>query len=197
VSTSLAQATDAIFFSRNFPGSAPPYFDVLVDSDGQVVYREATDEEDPLTFTVPAEDRDWLFAKAAELDHFNRDLASKRKVAFTGDKTLRFDSNGRPKGEAKFTYTENTAASELVTWFLKVSETERYFIALERAVQFDRLGVNDALLNLHAAYDKGRIVAPEQFLPLLEKVVGQEKIMHVARSRASALIEQITASAAE
>ena len=97
------------------------------------------------------------------------------------------------EGEAKFSYTEDATASELVLWFLRVSETERYYIALERAVQFDRLGVNDALLSLHSAYDKGRIIAPEQFLPLLEKVVAQQKIMHVARSRASALIESIQA----
>lgn len=192
-----ATAADAIFFSRTFPGSAPAYFQVEIDADGNAVYREAPDEEDPLTFTLGAETRDWLFAKARELDHFKRKLASKRKVAFTGDKVLRFESDGMTKGEAKFVYTEDSVAGELVSWFLKVSETERYYIDLERALQFDRLGVNDSLLNLHSAYDKGRIVAPEQFLPLLKKVVEQQKIMHVARARASALIEGITGSVAQ
>lgn len=194
---SQAAAADAIFFSRTFPGSAPPYFEVEVDSDGHAVYREAPDEEDPLTFTLVAGDRDWLFAQTQELELFNRELASKRKVAFTGDKVLRFESDSETKGEAKFVYTENKVAAELVTWFLRVSETERYYIDLERAVQFDRLGVNNALLALHTAYDKGRIVAPEQFLPLLEKVVAQQKIMHVARARASALIERISGTVSQ
>ncbi len=190
-------AGDAIFFSRTFPGSGPAYFEVEVDSEGHGVYREAPDEEDPLTFKLTAETREWLFAKAAELDHFNRDLASQRKVAFTGDKVLRFESDGTAKGEAKFVYTEDPVATELVSWFFRVSETERYYIDLERAAQFDRLGVNSALLKLHSAYAKGRIVAPEQFLPILEKIVAQQKIMHQARARASALIEQITAPPAE
>jgi hypothetical protein len=167
-----------------------------VDDQGKGVYREAPDEEDPLTFQLSGEDRDWLFAKAAELDRFNRNVASKRKVAFTGDKILRFESGGETEGEAKFVYTEDAVAAELTTWFLRVSETERHYIAVERAVQFDRLGVNDALLSLHSAYDKGRIVAPAQFLPLLEQVVAQQKIMHQARARASALIERITGTVA-
>jgi hypothetical protein len=185
-------ASDAIFFSRTFPGSGPPYFEVRVDTEGHGSYKESHDEE-PLEFTLSNETREWLFSKAAALDHFKGKLASKRKVAFTGDKVLRFESNGATQGEAKFSYTEDETASELVTWFVRVSETERYYIDLERALQFDRLGVNDALLNLHTAYDNGRIVAPEQFLPILRKVVDQQKIMHVARSRASALIERITA----
>ena len=197
VLASSATAADAIFFSRTFPGSGPPYFEVRVDSDGAAVYREAPDEEDPLTFTLTAEDRDWLFAQATELEHFNRKLASKRKVAFTGDKVLRFETDGETKGEANFVYTEDETAAGLVSWFLRVSETERYYIDLERAVQFDRLGVNDSLLNLHTAYDKGRIVAPAQFLPLLEKVVAQKKIMHVARARASALIERINGTVSQ
>ena len=186
-----AGAAESIFFSRTFPGSAPAYFEVEVDDQGRAVYREAPDEEDPLSFQLSEESRDWLFGQAGALDRFNRELASKRKVAFSGDKILRFDAEGETKGEAKFVYTEDEVAAEVVTWFLRVSETERYYIDLERALQFDRLGVHDSLLKLHSAYDKGRVVAPEQFLPLLEKVVAQKKIMHVARARASALIERI------
>lgn len=192
-----ATAADAIFFSRTFPGSVPPYFQVEIDADGKAIYREAPDEEDPLTFTLTAATRDWLFAKAGELDGFQRELASKRKVAFTGDKVLRFEAGGATRGEAKFVYTEDPVAAELVTWFLRVSETERYYIDLERALQFDRLGVGDSLLKLHSAYDKGRIVAPVQFLPLLEKVVAEQKIMHQARARASALIEGIGGTVAQ
>ena len=197
VSAFPAAAAEAIFFSRDVPGSSPAYFEVEVDSEGQAVYREAPGEEDPLTFSLAAEDRDWLFAQAAKLDHFNRKLASKRKVAFTGNKVLRFLSDGETKGEAEFVYTEDKTAAEVLSWFLKVSETENHYIDIERALQFDRLGVNDALLNLHTAYDKGRIIAPEQFLPLLEKVVAQQKIMHVARARASALIERINGLVAQ
>ncbi len=185
-------AEEAIFFSRDFPGSGPPYFEVRIDSAGEAVYREAPDEEDPLSFQLSAEDRDWLFSQAAQLDRFKRKLASKRKVAFTGDKILRFEAEGETAGEANFVYTEDPVAAELVSWFLRIAETQQYYIDLERTVQFDRLGVNDVLLALHSAYDKGRIVAPEQFLPLLEKVVAQKKIMHVARARASALIERIS-----
>ena len=44
-----AGAGDArLFFSRTFPGSAPPYMEVRVAATGDAEYRKAPDEEMPL-----------------------------------------------------------------------------------------------------------------------------------------------------
>ena len=193
LSTAVAFAQDRIFFSRTFPGSAPEYFEVTVDESGAAQYREAPDEE-PLEFTVDEAAKQELFDAAGRLDRFSKDIASKRKVAFTGDKVLRYEPAEGAPSEARFSYTEDETARQLVDWFHRASETERLLIELERVERFDRLGVNDALLALQSSYDRGRVVAPEQFLPILQKIVEQDRILHLARSRAAGLIERIEAA---
>ncbi len=185
-------AADKIFFSRNFPGSDPAYFDVTVDRDGHAVYREAPDDDMPLEFDVKGEELDSLFQLADRLHRFQDEIASKRKTAFTGEKVLRYTTDSGESSEAKFVFTENDSAKELMNWFEKAGQTERHLIELERVEQFDRLGVNKALLHFQISFDNGRVVAPEQFLPILTKISEQEKIIHLARARAAALVERIS-----
>lgn len=183
-----------LFFSRNFPGSAPAYFEVSVDAAGAVSYRESPDE-DPLEHQASAETVRWLFETADKLDRFRQPLASSRKTAFTGDKILRYQSEGGETSEAAFVYTEVDEAKELVSWFLKLAETERHLIELERALRFDRLGVNKAVGALESSYNRDRVVDPEHLLEMLRKINDDKKIIHLARSRAAALIERIEAGA--
>lgn len=195
IATALAAATPAaaeeeLFFSRDFPGSVPAYFDVTLTRGGAAVYREAVDDEFPVEFQVETETVDRVFALFAALD-LSQPIASQRKVAFTGDKVIRYESPAGETAETTFVYTEIEPAAELASWFLKVTETERHFIELERVLRFDRLGVNHALLSLQKSFNRDRVIAPKQFVALLQKIVRQKRIVHLARARASALIERI------
>lgn len=190
-----AAAEDRIFFSRDFPGSTPAYFEVTVAAGGQAVYREAPDDELPIEFEIDGETVSYLFGLAEQAGRFQRSFASKKRTAFTGEKVFRYESAEGETHETKFVFTEDETARELLAWFERVGETERHLIELERVTQFDRLGVNKVLLHLQSSYDKGRIVAPEQFLPILRKIVDEEKIIHLARARAAGLIEHIEGAA--
>lgn len=194
----LARLTAAegarLFFSRNFPGSVPEYFEASVDAAGGVSYREGSDE-DPLDHLASEETVRRLFETAEKLDRFRRPLASSLKTAFTGDKILRYVSETGETSEAAFVYSEVDEAQELVSWFLKLAETERHLIELERVLRFDRLGVNTALGSLERSYNRDRVVSPEHLLPILRKINAEKKIIHLARSRAAALIERIEAAA--
>ncbi len=185
---------EELYFSRAFPGSEPAYFDVTVRSDGSADYREATAEE-PLEFAVDEATVRMLWERTEAMDRFAKPVSSKRKVAFTGDKVLRLTADDGQVSELKFTYTENAEAQEIVAWFLKVGETARHRIDLDRALQFDRLGVNDALLRLQSSFDRDRVVAPSLVLPVLLQIVEQQRILHLARARASAMVERIQAGA--
>jgi hypothetical protein len=66
-----------------------------------------------------------------------------------------------------------------------MSETAQRRIDLERAAKYDKLGVVDSLLQLQITFDRKRLVAAEQFLPLLDKLVNNESYMHTARARAA------------
>ncbi|MCC6391233.1 MAG: hypothetical protein IT167_11575 [Bryobacterales bacterium] len=72
-----------------------------------------------------------------------------------------------------------------------MTESAQYRIMLEKTVRFDKLGVNNAVLRLQAAMERNRLVAPEQFLPMLDRVVKNESYLHMARERAAALADLI------
>lgn len=185
---------DKLFFSRNFPGSVPEYFDVTVHTDGKVIYRESLDDELPIEFEAPETDISRLFEISEQLGYFERPLAApKRESAFTGDKILRYTKAAGASSQVKFVVTDDESAQEMISWFVRVADTEWHRINIERALQFDRLGVNKAILQFHTAFDRGRVVAPRQFLPLLENISNDMKIVHLARSRAAGLAERIEA----
>ena len=190
-----AAAQEGIFFSRDFPGSGPPYFEVEVRRDGAALYREKPDEEDPVEFTLTPAEVTMVFGLVEKLDYFRREVASDRKVAFTGDKRLRYVSSSGEVTETKFVFTEDKDALTLATWFLRAGESERHRIELERVFRFDHLGVNKALLRFQTSLDKDRIVAAHQFLPILKKIAARKKLVHMARARAAALVDRIEGNA--
>lgn len=181
---------DRIFFSKSFPGSVPEYFEVTVDSAGNATYREAPDEE-PVEFRLEGEETSAVFELAESLDRFRGKLQSDRKVAFTGQKVLRYYSAAGEETEVKFTFTTEQDAQAIVGWFERAGETERHLIELERVVRFDRLGVNKTLLLFQASFDGGRVVGARQFLPILKTITEDSKVMHMARARAASLVERI------
>ena len=192
----LAFGADAprVTYTKSFPGSDPAYMAITVEKGGAATYREAKDEE-PETFKLEGDAEHAIFSLADKLDHFKRPLESGLKVARTGDKTFRWE-NGAETGEAKFNYSLDDSAKELQDWFERISESERAMMNLRRAIRFDKLGVNDAVLRVDAAWTQKRLLGREQFLPLLDRVAKNEAFVNLARDRAARLADAIRAYAA-
>jgi hypothetical protein len=163
-------ADGRLFYSREFPGSKPDYIQVTLSNAGDAEYREAVNDDLPVKFKLPPEYVEEIYSLAAKLDGFKKPLESPLKVAFMGTKTFRLE-NGAGKAEVKYNYTENK----------------------ERTAKYDRLGVVNALALLESALMRDRVVAAEQFLPLLDRIVANENYMHTARVRASEIAEGIRA----
>jgi hypothetical protein len=53
--------------------------------------------------------------------------------------------------------------------------------------------VQDAILRIEVTRDQKRLVAEQQFLPMLDRVVKNESYLHMARERAAALADSIRA----
>ena len=51
--------------------------------------------------------------------------------------------------------------------------------------------MNRALLMVESSYERKRLVAPEQLLPMLDRIAKNETYMHAARQRASEIAEYI------
>lgn len=182
-----------IIYTKSFPGSAPPYIQITLERTGDSIYKEDPKDENPLTFKLSDADTTAIFDLADKLDHFGKPLESGLKVAFMGSKTFRYEGDGGAK-EAKFNYSEDLEAKTLLDWFERIAESERAYIDLERAVRFDKLGVNDSILRIEMSRNQKRLVAEQQFLPFLDRVVKSEAYMNMARTRAAALADSIRAA---
>ncbi|HXE62230.1 MAG TPA: hypothetical protein VN519_01755 [Bryobacteraceae bacterium] len=191
----LAQAAPRLIFTKSFPGSVPAYVEISVEKDGTAVYKEAPDDNNPISIHLTQADADAMFSLADKLNHFADPLEANVKVAFMGKKTFRYeDPAGTEKPhQAEFNYSADPNAQALLDWFERIAESERDFIELERTVKYDKLGVQDALLRMQATHDQNRLLAPQQFLPLLDRVVRNESYMNIARQRAALFAQEFRA----
>jgi hypothetical protein len=184
----LAADLPRITYSKSFPRSTPAYVEISIDRAGHGQYKEAPDDDSPITFQLTENETAGIFNLADQLGHFTRPLESNLKVAFVGDKTFRWeDPSG--KHEVKFNYSVDPAAQQLGDWFERITESELSFVDLQRAAKFDKLGVNQALLLLEVLHDRNRLVARAQYLPLLDHIAKGESYMRMARERAANLAE--------
>jgi len=188
--TAGASAAPRLFYSKFFKNSDPEYTAVTVERSGQVTYQEAKDDESPIHVQLTDADVQELFDLAAKLDHFQHPIESGLKVANMGVKTFRYE-DGAERHEVEFNYSSDPVAQALLDWFERIAETEQDFIRLDRAVHFDKLGVNDALLYVAITQDHKRLVAPQQFLPLLDRIAKNSSYLHIAQERAAAMAEAI------
>jgi hypothetical protein len=186
-------AQERITFTKNFPGSVPPFCSIQIAKDGALEYKEAADDK-PLQAELSRSQVDALFDLAAKLDHFKGNLESGLKVANTGKKTFRYESAGGEKNEAVFNYSLDVTAQQLWDRFEQIASSERAYMELDRTIHFDKLGVNDALAQIEELWLNKQLSAPQQFIPLLTRVATHESFMHLARDRAARLKDEFTAA---
>jgi hypothetical protein len=179
-------------YTKSFPGSTPAYVMVTLEKNGDTEYRDAPDDDQPLRFKLANADAQTVFGLAEKLDLFKRPLESPLKVAFMGTKTFRYEQ-GTVKNEVKFNYSEDPSAQALQDWFERMCESAQYRIELERTAKYDHLGVVHALSLLGSALDRKRLVALDQYLPMLDRISNNETYMHTARAQAAGIAETIRA----
>ncbi len=189
LSTTLC-AAPRLFYTKYFKGSVPEFVAITVERDGHLTYQEAKDDDNPIHIQLDNATAQELFALAEKLDRFQRPLESGLKIANLGTKTFRFE-DGAEHHEIQFNYSEDLTAQALQDRFERITETEQHFANLDRTAHFEKLGVNDVLLQMQASWEHNRLVAPEQFLPLLDRIANNESYLHISRERAAAIAEAI------
>ncbi len=134
---------------------------------------------------------------ADKLDHFKKPIESSLKnIANMGAKTFRWEDAGAT-AEAKFNFSTDPSAKDLWTCFESMTDSERAYLELKRTVRHDKLGVNDALLKITDLWTDSRLVGTPQFLPLFDRVAGDDTYIHLARERAAELAEAVRAWSAK
>lgn len=178
-------AEQRVTFIKSFPQSEPAYVAITVEENGAADYRTSPNDEQPVRFQLSAAETAGLFAAASQVDLSQR-LEATVKVANMGKKTIRLVKDGKT-GEQTFNYTEDLKARALTDWFERISESERLFLDLERSAKYEKIGANQSILLLQTSWERGRLVAPHQFLPLLDRIAKGESYVQMARTRAANL----------
>jgi hypothetical protein len=179
-----------LFYSKSFPGSAPPYVQITLEKNGQAEYREAPDDDAPLKYKLTDAESAEVFGLAEKLGYFKTPVESGLKVAFMGKKVFRYE-NGAEKHEVEFNYSEDPSVKALWEWFERMTESAQQRINLDRAAKYDKLGVFKAVTQLGSALERKRLVGLDQYLPTLDRIIKNESYMHAARVRASEIAEEI------
>lgn len=183
-----------VVFLKEFPGSVPPYYSVTVRESGEAVYRTDPADDAPIEFRLPSEVAGEIFSLARKLGPLRgAKLESKRRVANMGRKTLEYGS-GEERSTASFNHTEVPEALALVGLFERISETQQHVLRLQYLIQFDRLGIVKALLQLELDLDKGRLVSPALLVPILEQIVRDRAVVQLAQGRAIQILGKIQAA---
>jgi hypothetical protein len=181
-------------FRRVFKGSSPEFIEISVreDSDtGAYEIRQLDEDAGSLPFQVSAAWRTKMFDLAAQLKHFQgQDLDVHRKIANLGEKTFRWES-GKEVHEAKFNYTLNSSAAQLLQIFEGLARQQEHVDLISRRMRYDRLGINDALLQFESDLNRSLLPEPQRVVPLLDQIAGDSHFVDIARQRARSLAERI------
>jgi hypothetical protein len=150
-------------------------------------------DEDPgaAPFEVGAPLRAKMFELAQQLDNFKgQDLDVHRKIANLGEKTFRWE-RGTEVHETKFNYTLNASASQLLQIFEGLARQQEHVALITRRMRYDRLGINDALLQFETDLNRKLLPEPQRALEILDQIGADSKFVDVARQRARFLAERI------
>ena len=185
-----------ITYRRTFKGSVPEFIEIKVGKDGPATYdiRQLSEDADPQPLEIGPAVREKIFDLAAQLHNFaGLDLDVHRRIADLGEKTFRYENDGVVQ-ETHFNYTINHEASQLLMIFEGLARQQQDQTAIEQKLRYDRLGVNDALVQFEGDLSQRILPEPERLLPVLDRVAADTKVVDVARQRARALAERIRAS---
>lgn len=159
---------------------------------GQFCFKRRNEDEIKLPVILKAsaiETLKTLFQKANFLDD-SRNFVSPRKVADMGSKTVRLQAGSRQR-EVVYNYTEDRSLQEITNFFENLSQQERSLFEMDLALKYDRLGIPKKLDELDKNLNANRIVAPERFAPILEKIYADQALMNLARKEAKKLLARI------
>jgi hypothetical protein len=181
-------------FRRVFKSSTPEFIEITVreDSDDATYdIRQLEEDAAPAPFQVSAALRGKMFDLASQLKHFDGlDLDVHRKIANLGEKTFRWERGGEAH-QAKFNYTLNSPATQLLQIFEGLARQQELLALLERRMKYDRLGINDALLQFETDLNRNLLPEPQRALRTLDQIASDSRFVEIGRQRARALADRI------
>ena len=201
-----------ITFTYQLDGAEPSHYALSVESSGRAGYRSNGPESeaanlatpghavqgDPyvLRFTMSKPACDRLFELAKNLDYFKGKYDyTKTRVANMGAKTLIFADPDR-HNETSYNWSQNGQIQEITKLIQAMSSTLEFNRQLQDDYRYRKLGVDADLKNLEQAQQDGNATELQIVAPMLEKIVNDKSLLHIARVRAQRLLDKVNGSGA-
>lgn len=191
------EATEAARYSwkKVQPLGAYPFTFIELDQMGTGKFRFQKGESDPVTVNLQIRPSTLASVHSLflQVDFLNgaKNFASYKKVADLGTKTIRFE-DGLKNREVTFNYTEDRTLQEINDFFENLAQQEKNLFEIELALKYDKLGIPRKLDDLEREFNSKRVVAPERFKPILEKIRDDESLINLARKEARKLLLRIS-----
>jgi hypothetical protein len=192
--SSAAPSSGTFTYRRVFKSSTPEFIEIKIpEGPDTATYEIRQLDEDagasPLQISSPL--RAKIFELVNQLGYFQGlDLDVHRKIANLGEKTFRWQT-GSKTSEVVFNYTLNMQATQLVQICEGLARQQELMELLQRRIKYDRLGVNDALLQFENDFNRGVLPEPQVALPLLDQIAEDSRVVEIARQRARSLAERV------
>ncbi len=193
--SAIAAPSSSVFtYRRIFKSSVPEFIEIKIPQDSdRATYEIRQLDEDPgaSPFEIGPTLRAKIFELIGQLGRFKGlDLDVHRKIANLGEKTFAW-SSGTESYEVRFNYTLNSSAAQLLQICEGLARQQELLELLQRRAKYDRLGVNDALMQFESDLNKGILPEPARALPILDLIAGDSRFVEIARQRARALAERL------
>jgi len=182
-----------IVYRRVFKSSYPEFIEIRVSDAGTCSFdiRQLDEDSDPVSGEISAPLRAKIFELAGQLRNFRGvELDVHRRIANLGQKTFRYEATDQVN-EVSFNYTLDARANQLMQIFEGLARQQEHLSKLQQRMKYDRLGVNDALMQLESDVNRRILPEPYRLLPTLEKIASDPRFVEIARQRARTLAERI------
>jgi hypothetical protein len=182
-----------VTYRKIFKTSFPEFVEIKLNQQGvgTADLRQLDEDANPQPFEIGAPLAQRIFALVAKLHNFQGvDLEVHRRLANLGEKTFTYQS-GAETHEAKFNYTLDDSATQLVNIFEGLARQTTDLSDLVRTMRYDHLGVNDVLQTIETDFDHKLLPEPDRLLPALDQLGADEKFIDIARQKARALATRI------
>jgi hypothetical protein len=192
-----AGASGTVTFSLNFPNSDPERYSISVNTDGHAHYEctakisgDSDDREDYQSdFTFSDTTRARIFELAEQAQYFSGKVdAGKKKLAFTGTKTLTYKDDQK-SFSADYNYSSELPVQELTTLFQSTAATLEFGRHLTYYHRYQKLGLDDELKQMEDEYRRGNLAEIQAIQPLLQQIYQDPSVINVVRARAQRLME--------
>lgn len=194
--TSADPAGATITFRKIFKTSYPEFVEIKLNESGagsfDIRQLDEAANVQPMEIGHPMVQR--VFELAGKLHNFQGlDLEVHHRLANLGEKTFHYEKGGETH-EITFNYTLDPTATQLLNIFEGLTRQETDLSDLQRAMHYDKLGVNDVIVQIESDYNGKLLPEPDRLLPSLDQVAADEKFIEIARQRARTLAARIRAS---